>query len=103
MCSSLDEDLQAFIGYYGGNLEVTRLAVTPDQVRSMGLPTAPPKRTDNRSFFGMTTQAEAIPPRTLRDIVTGAIEERLDMDTYREVLGQEEDIRESLTERLKAL
>ncbi len=103
MCSSLDEDLQAFVEYYGGMIEVTRLAVTPDQVDILGLPTAPPKKTDKRSFEGRTTQAEAIPPRTLRAIVTDAILSRMDEDIYQSVLAQEEEIRKSLAEKLERL
>ena len=53
---------------------VTRLAVTPAQVAEMGLATAPPKKTDRRSFAGeTTTQAEAIPPDVLSQIVRDAI------------------------------
>ena len=103
ICSSLDEDLRAFVDYYGGNVAVARLAVTPEQVRDMGLPTAPPKTADRRSFSGQTTQAEAIPPRRLREIVVDAIEDRIDRDIYDNVLVQEEEIRGSLAERLADL
>jgi hypothetical protein len=103
MCNSLDEDLQAFVSHFGGDVTVTRLAVTPDQVRRMNLPTAPPKRSDRRAFSGMTTQAEAIPPRVLRQIVVEAIEDRMDMDVYRETLEREAEIRTSLSEKLARL
>ncbi|EEE38398.1 hypothetical protein RKLH11_2240 [Rhodobacteraceae bacterium KLH11] len=103
MCSSLDEDLTAFVEYYGGQIEVTRLAVTPDQIGDLRLPTAPPKRTDNRSFEGMTTQAEAIPPRTLKDIVQDALSARIDQGIFEETLAQEADIRASLTKKLARL
>lgn len=100
MCMNLTEDLGAFMNSYGGSLEVTRLAVTPEQVALLDLPTAPPKKTDNRSFSGLTTQAEAIPPRKLREIVTDAIGWRTDLAAYEEVLDREKDIRESLSEKL---
>ncbi|MBO6816500.1 MAG: hypothetical protein JJ891_16720 [Rhizobiaceae bacterium] len=103
MYSSLDEDLQAFIAYYGGDISVDRIAVTPEQVEEMRLPTAPAKSTDRRAFSGRTTQAEAIPPRRLRDIVTAAIEARMEMDTYEETLRAEDQIRASLSERLARL
>jgi hypothetical protein len=103
MCSSLDEDLNAFVDAYGGYVEVTRLAVTPEQVAEMDLPTAPPKRTDRREFYGETTQAEAIPPRRLREIVQDAIVERFDMEIYESVLDEEKEIRASMHERLKNL
>lgn len=103
MCKSLDEDLNAFVRAMGGDVEVTRLAVTPEQVATMRLPTAPPKATDNRSFTGKTTQAEAIPPAKLREIVTAAITDRIDIDIYNDILDQERVIRESLAERLEHL
>ena len=100
MVKSLDEDLDAFVAHYGGDVTVTRLAVTKPQIRDMRLPTAPPKATDRRSFSGMTTQAEAIPPRRLKEIVQAAIEERIDHEIYRGVLEREEQIRASLSARL---
>ena len=100
---NLGEDLQAFVDHYGGQMSLTRLAVTPAQVSEMDLPTAPPKRTDNRSFEGETTQAEAIPPRVLREIVTDAVEARIDMDAYNATLAEEEVIRERLVERLQGI
>ncbi|WP_136440356.1 hypothetical protein [Pacificoceanicola onchidii] len=103
MCSSLDEDLSAFVDHYGGDITVTRLAVTPSQIRRMDLPKAPAKRTDNRSFKGLTTQAEAIPPRKLREIVQDALSDRIDAAIYQETLAEEEAIRASLTEKLASL
>jgi hypothetical protein len=102
--SSLDEDLTAFVEHFGGSVTVTRLAVTPEQIAELNLPTAPRKRSDNRSFAGEeTTQAEAIPPRKLREIVINAIEDRLDRDAFDAILEREVVIRERLSERLGAL
>jgi len=103
MHNSLDEDLKAFVGHYGGKINVVRLAVTPEQVEEIGLPTAPPKRTDNRAFSGLTTQAEAIPPQTLRTIVSDAIRDRMDWDAFNHVLEREQDIREDLITKLENL
>lgn len=97
MFGSLDEDLQAFVDAYGGSLELKRIAVTPEQVSEMRLPTAPPKPTDRRSFSGLTTQCEAIHPRDLRKIVQRACEEHIDFDTYNETLVKEKEISERLT------
>ena len=60
-------------------------------------------RTDRRSFSGETTQAEAIPPRRLREIVIDAIEARLERGVYDAVLEREVEIRERLARRLEAL
>lgn len=103
MHSSLDEDLNAFVDHYGGQIEVTRLAVTPRQIKRMRLPSAPPKTTDNRAFSGMTTQAEAIPPRELKRIVQDALSDRIDHEIYQETLAEEISIRASLIERLNHL
>jgi hypothetical protein len=85
------------------DIQFSRLAVTPAQVRQLGLPTAPAKATDRRSFDGETVQVEAIPPDTLADIIRTAINDRLDRDAYAAVLAREERIREKLTERLASL
>ena len=43
---ALGEDVVAFARHYGGDIEFARLAVTPEQARQHGLPSAPPKATD---------------------------------------------------------
>ncbi len=103
MCSSLDEDLSAFADYFGGTIEVTRLAVIPDQIEAMGLATSPRKATDNRKFAGETTQAEAIPPRRLKEIVQAALKDRIDLEIYNQVLDLEKEIKLSLAAKLADL
>jgi len=97
---SLDEDVRAFANAYAGDCSFTRLAVTPEQVEEHGLPKAPPKETDNRSFEGMTTQAEALDPKTLAGIVRAAIEKRQDGETRRAVIASEAGGRKRLRELL---
>ena len=63
---ALAEDVKAFAWRYDLDVTFTRLAVTPDQIEALALPTAPPKATDNRAFEGETCQAEAIPPDDAR-------------------------------------
>ena len=104
MCSSLDEDLQAFLDYYGGDLDMVRLAVTPEHIEELELPTAPPKSTDNRSFDNdLTTQCEAIDPKKLAEIVRDAIKERLDLDVLKKVIEEKKRIRPELLEQLSDL
>ncbi|GAB2580521.1 hypothetical protein GCM10027168_11730 [Streptomyces capparidis] len=55
MFSSLAEDVIAFAGAAGAEVEFQRVAVTPEQIATYNLPTAPPKTTDRRSFSGTTT------------------------------------------------
>lgn len=99
MFGSLGEDIEAFIAHYGGDVEFTRLAVTPEHVERYRLPTAPPKSTDRRAFTGRTCQAEALDPKTLAEIVRDAIEARQDAETRQAVIEREDDERERLRER----
>lgn len=102
--SSLDEDVQAFTHHYGGQVEFTRLAVTPEQQQQYNLETAPPKATDKRGdFTGETVQAEALPPDVLLDIVERAIIERFDMTLYRQVLEAEAKLRSDVVNALEAV
>jgi hypothetical protein len=100
--SSLAEDIGGFAADYGGDIEFVRLAVTPQQAVQYNLPSAPPKPTDNRRFEGNETwQAEALDPRTLADIVTAAIEQRIDRAIYEAVLEEEEEARQGVLSRLR--
>jgi hypothetical protein len=58
----------------------SRVAVTPQQVKSLGLPTRPTKRTDSRSrtFKGESVEVDAIPPTVLRQLVRHCIEKHVD-------------------------
>ena len=94
--SSIAEDVQAFTAGLGATSMpiFTRLAVTPEQITELALPTAPPKETDRRSFEGtVTTQVEAIPPDVLVAIITNAITSRIDRAAYDAVLAEEERIK----------
>ncbi len=97
---SLDEDVRAFIGEFGGDTEFIRLAVTPDHIARYDLPTAPPKATDRRNFTGETVQAEALPPDVLVSILDEAIRENLDMAIYRQAVEIEREERAALLDWL---
>jgi len=104
MFGSLDEDVRAFAEHYGaeGGVRFTRLAVTPEQIARYELPTAPPKPTDNRRFdSAVTTQAEALDPRTLATIVRTAITDRMDLEALNRVLEAEADLRGNLIAQMK--
>lgn len=75
--SALAEDVTAFAAVDAPGTEVVfeRLAVTEQQIADYGLPTAPPKASDHRSFSGTsTTQAEALPPDVLAAMLKAAID-----------------------------
>jgi DNA topoisomerase VI subunit A len=105
--SSIGEDVRAFVRRMAMDEdrfsfpEFTRLAVTPEQVEELNLPTAPPKETDRRSFEGNeTTQVEAIPPDVLAEIVRSAIESRVDEEALEAVKAEEESTKAQLHQRL---
>jgi hypothetical protein len=100
--SSMAEDVQAFVvGMDASALPVfTRLAVTPEQIDELSLPTAPAKESDRRSFEGETTQVEAIPPDILVEIVRRAITSPLDEPAYSAVLAEEERTKEQFRQTL---
>lgn len=100
MFGSLDEDVRAFLAGMGGHVDFVRLAVTREHVERFGLPTAPAKPTDRRSFSGDTVQAEAIPPDELARIVRAAILDRLDGHALEAVLAAEETERTRLVEHV---
>jgi hypothetical protein len=103
--TSMAQDVRAIACDLAMSTEIrfSRLAVTVAQIADLGLPTAPPKPTDHRSFNGETVQCEAIPPDVLATIVGEAIEQRLDREAYRKVLDAELDVRRHLAPRLATL
>lgn len=88
---AMTEDIGAFLGSRDYKFEPHRIALTESQVSLHDLPTAPPKKSDSRSakWVGETTQAEALPPNLLRDIVTSAVLNLIDQDVLDGVLDRE--------------
>ncbi len=88
-------DIDRFIGaefarHGVEDFEIRRLAVTPEQITSLTLPTRPTKRTDTRAagFRGESVELDAIPASSLREIVEDAITAHLDggrVDAIREI------------------
>jgi hypothetical protein len=62
-----------------------RIAVTPEQIILLHLPTRPTKGSDTRSsgFEGESVEVDAIPATTLRQIVRDAIEQHIDPEALR--------------------
>jgi len=85
----------------GGDVTFTRLAVTPEQIKSLNLPTAIAKESNHsKDWHGRTAQCEAIPPDVLADIVREAIKDRLDLAAYERALKREAKVRKELLARL---
>ena len=70
---------------------VKRVAVTEEQIVAWNLPTRPTKTTDSRSrkFIGESGDLDAIPPRTLRQLVRSCIEPHIDQDVLDQTKGIE--------------
>jgi hypothetical protein len=100
MFAAFLEDVEAFCRNLGGAATFTRLAVTPAQIATHGLPTAPPKSTDRRAFNGETCQAEALAPDVLAEILRDAVEARIDRRAFDRVLRREHKVQRELIERL---
>jgi hypothetical protein len=74
MFDVLNEDIGAFAANYRGDVEFVRVAVTPDQMRQLALPSAPPNPNDKRGRgITETWQAEALDPNDLARILEDAI------------------------------
>lgn len=81
-----------------------RVALTESQVAEYDLPTAPPKVSDSRSanWIGETTQAEAMPPDLLAEVVTAAVQEYVDQDKIDDLERQQAEDRELVGDRVKS-
>jgi hypothetical protein len=104
--ASMAEDVQALIADLRLDVpaEFSRLAVTPEQIEALGLPTAPKKQTDNRAFTGdETVQAEAIAPDVMAQIVELAILERIDQEIYQQTVAREDATHKRLVRALGRL
>jgi len=57
-----------------------RIAVTPDQIEELGLPTRPTKTTDSRAkkFIGESVDVDAIAPTTIRELAERTIRAHID-------------------------
>lgn len=78
----IERDLRGF----AKNAEICfhRVAVTPEQIQELHLPTRPTKKTDTRAkgFQGQSVELDAIPSDTLRGIVRRCILGHIDEGTY---------------------
>lgn len=99
--TALAEDVTTFAAAAAAEVEFVCVAVTPEQVETYHLSTAPPSVTDRRAFSGSTTtQAEALTPNVLAAIVREAIEGRRDMDILRQAIEREPAERQAIIDRL---
>ncbi len=88
----------------GVNVNVERIALNPDQIQEMNLPSVPPKKTDSRTN-GWTgdgvVELDAVEPNTLREMCENAIADHFDSDLYDELNKQENKERRIYIDSLK--
>lgn len=82
------------------------VAVTPEQIRELKLPTRPTKGTDARaaSFKGRSVEVDAIPPPKLREIAETCIVRHIDehqLEATRRIEAQERETLERIPELLR--
>lgn len=91
-------------------LDFVPLAVTPEQIEEMNLPTRPTKRTDARlewfvSQYGdvESCEVDAIPPAALRAIVETAISGHVDADALARIEAEQATARDLVARTLEPL
>jgi hypothetical protein len=97
---SLEEKLRRFAAEKGIEIAFDTIAVTPEQVRSLNLPTRPPKRVtaaDRRWPHTYACEVDAVPPDHLRALVEDAINEHLPQDEFKILKQAEASERNLLT------
>jgi hypothetical protein len=80
---------------------IERIALTPEQIRHYGLPSRPTKRDGNthaKDFKGRSTELDALPPETLRELVRNCIGQHISAGQVA-VLRAAEDSERSLIEK----
>jgi hypothetical protein len=100
-----------FTRYLGGHFaEFRRVALTWDQVTAYDLPPQLGKAADPRAAtFAeehgelVQVEADALPPDTLRDLLTDAVDEFFDRDTYDAVIEREGKMRDRLADLVAEL
>ena len=97
-----DETASDFIGCEPDDvpwLHCERLAVTPEQIASMSLPTRPTKQQDTRAgkFRGESVEVDAIPAPVLRQLAEDAITQHIDPIALSLTRVAEQSEREVLT------
>jgi hypothetical protein len=96
---SLEEKLRRFAAEKNIEIVFNTIAVTPEQIRDLKLPTRPPKRittADKRWPYPFACEVDAVPPNHLRHLVEAAINEHLPQDEFRILKTAEASERELL-------
>ena len=101
--SAFIKDIQAFVEEDGGEFAFRRVALTLDQALEHDLPSEPitaKERAESsharNSRLDGKTQAEALPPNLLAQIVRDGIEAEIDVPTWRATVARSDQKRDAL-------
>ncbi|MBA7612582.1 hypothetical protein ES703_19818 [subsurface metagenome] len=103
-------DLEDRLTRYGAaDIELEKIALTSDQVSTLGLPPMPAKKSDPRyvrfaqSFGDQVVELDALPPDELERIVSTAIEELIDQDAWNAEVEKAKQEKEEAQRRIDEL
>jgi hypothetical protein len=82
----------------GAEIHFRRVAVRPEQIETLSLPTRPTKSSDSRSrtFVGESVEVDAIDPDTLREMVRDCIVHHVDGRAWKQLEAAESEERATL-------
>jgi len=96
-------DLEERLSRYGAEgFEVRKIGLTFDQVRSLGLPPMPAKKSDPRyqtfaiSYGNEAVELDALPPNELERIIVEAIEDLIDATAWNAEIAREMEERDEV-------
>ena len=103
-------DLEDRLTRYGAeDFELTKIALTSDQVSTLGLPPMPAKKSDPRyerfaaSYGDQAIELDALPPDELERIVSTAIKDLIDPGAWNSELEKAKQEREEAQRRIEEL
>ncbi|MBA7649473.1 hypothetical protein ES703_57270 [subsurface metagenome] len=104
-------DLEDRLTRYGRliQFELTKIALTSDQVSTLGLPPMPAKKSDPRynrfaqSFGDQVVELDALPPDELERIVSTAIQELIDQDAWNAEIEKAKQEQEEARRRIEEM
>jgi hypothetical protein len=96
----IPKQVEARLRQYAPDAEIhfERVAVNPEQIRTLNLPTRPTKKSDSRSktFKGQSVEVDAIEPNLLRDMAREVIQRHIDSRALEQTRFVEESERSAL-------
>ncbi|MBA7549816.1 hypothetical protein ES705_42313 [subsurface metagenome] len=103
-------DLEDRLTKYGADdFELEKIALTSDQVSSLGLPPMPAKKSDPRyerfaaSYGDQAVELDALPPDELERIVSAAIEDLIDRHAWNAEIEKAKQEREEARRRIEEM